>query len=299
MSKNIKLGLIGISEGNGHPYSWASIFNGYDSELMEKCGFPSIPRYLEKRKFPEDQISNAKVTHIWTQSPKVSEQIANTTKIKNIVDHPKKLIESVDAVLFARDDAEFSREMAYPILKAGLPIYIDKPLALSVDDAQKLIGMQKYEGQIFSCSALRYDLGLNLNKNDKNKIGDILSIHGFSSKDWDKYAVHVIEPMLQLIPNRGKILNSYKWRSNDKTSLIVQYENDIEIQIHTTGKSKSPIGLRVMGVNGWTDLFHNDTFETFKAALNDFIFSINNKEVRISSDQMLEVVKLIELGRKK
>ena len=64
MSKNLKLGIIGISDGNGHPYSWASIFNGYNSELMEECGFPVIPRYLEKQNFPEDTIQNASVTHI-------------------------------------------------------------------------------------------------------------------------------------------------------------------------------------------------------------------------------------------
>ena len=28
---NLKLGIIGISNGNGHPYSWSAIFNGYDT----------------------------------------------------------------------------------------------------------------------------------------------------------------------------------------------------------------------------------------------------------------------------
>ena len=32
----LKLGVIGLSEGNGHPYSWSAIFNGYDSVEMEK-----------------------------------------------------------------------------------------------------------------------------------------------------------------------------------------------------------------------------------------------------------------------
>ena len=26
----IKTGMIGISSGNGHPYSWSAIVNGYD-----------------------------------------------------------------------------------------------------------------------------------------------------------------------------------------------------------------------------------------------------------------------------
>ena len=55
--KPLKLGIIGLSEGNGHPYSWSAIFNGYDSTAMEECGFQAIPRYLEKQQFPKDAIA--------------------------------------------------------------------------------------------------------------------------------------------------------------------------------------------------------------------------------------------------
>jgi len=34
----IKLAMIGTVEGNGHPYSWSAIFNGYD-----KKRWPYIP----------------------------------------------------------------------------------------------------------------------------------------------------------------------------------------------------------------------------------------------------------------
>ena len=41
-----RLGAIGLSPGNGHPYSWAAIFNGYDTASMADCPFPAIPEYL-------------------------------------------------------------------------------------------------------------------------------------------------------------------------------------------------------------------------------------------------------------
>ena len=175
---------------------------------MENCGFPVIPRYLEKQNFPKDAISNAEVTHIWTQTLKLSEKIANTTNIKNIVNDPKEFIGSVDAILFARDDADKSRILTHPFINSGLPIYIDKPLALSVKDAKELLSMQKYEGQIFSCSALLYDKSMKLNSTDRKKLGQIKSIHATISNDWDKYAVHIIDPLLKIIPDRGRIINS-------------------------------------------------------------------------------------------
>ena len=42
----IKTGMIGISSGNGHPYSWSAIVNGYDEIEIKKCRFKVIPNYL-------------------------------------------------------------------------------------------------------------------------------------------------------------------------------------------------------------------------------------------------------------
>lgn len=297
MNKKLSLGLIGVSEGNGHPYSWSAIFNGYDKKKMEKCGFPVISNYLNKQKFPEAQIKEAKVTHVWTQDIAISQQIASTVYIDNIVDNYHDLVENVDAILLARDDAENHFEIAIPFIKAGLPIYIDKPLALSVYEAKKIISSQLYNGQIFSCSAMRYSSELKLSDEQKNIIGEIRSIHGYVPKSWDKYAVHIIEPILQLIPNRGKILTSKIWKPDDQVLLLVSFKSGVEIHVQTCGKSVSPISLRVIGTKGWVDLIFNDTFNSFRSTLIDFTKGILNKDVRTPADDIIEVVKLIELGK--
>ena len=35
--KELRLGVVGLSEGNGHPYSWSAIFNGCDMAYMKDC----------------------------------------------------------------------------------------------------------------------------------------------------------------------------------------------------------------------------------------------------------------------
>ena len=32
--KPIRLGILGMTEGNAHPFSWSAIINGYDKEEM-------------------------------------------------------------------------------------------------------------------------------------------------------------------------------------------------------------------------------------------------------------------------
>ena len=72
----IKIGVIGTSDGNGHPYSWSAIINGdYNENIMAKCGFAGIPIYLAENR-DSLGIDGSKVTHVWTQERTISEHIA-------------------------------------------------------------------------------------------------------------------------------------------------------------------------------------------------------------------------------
>lgn len=297
MSAVLRLGVIGLSPGNGHPYSWSAIFNGYDAAAMEQCGFPVIPRYLEKQRFPDDAIADARVTHVWSQDIALSRHVAQAACIEHVAERCTDLIGQVDAVLLARDDADTHLVFAQPFLEAGVPIYVDKPLALSRAEAETLIGLQRFPGQLFSCSALRYAPELGLTAAQCEAVGPLRCVAATVPKDWDKYAVHVIEPLLQLLPDRGAVVCSQRWSVADRVTLQVEFASGVEAQISTLGAAGAPLGLRVFGATGWCDLQFADTFRAFRAALQDFVDGVRARDVRIPPAAMLDVVDLIELGR--
>lgn len=299
----LKLGVIGVSEGNGHPYSWSAIFNGYNPEIMEECGYPVIPRYLEQQSWPESSIPDAEVVAVWTQDIKLSKHIASACNIDKAVTHPEDMLGMVDAVLLARDDAENHLDYARPFLEARLPIYIDKPLALSSDALEELYALEKYPGQIFTCSALRYSKELYLSQADKEQLGEIKIVSAFTPKSWDKYAVHIIEPVLNMLPAEDTPVcfvegNSLKIEPDDNSgSLSVLWKSGIKTHFMASGDAMTPISIRVMGTAGWKDLFFSDSFSAFKAALEAFVRGIKTSE--IASPQMFnrQVVELLERGR--
>ncbi len=294
----LRLGVIGLSSGNGHPYSWSAIFNGYDPVAMESCGFPVIPRYLEKQVFPDDQITGARVTHVWAQEQGLASHVASAARIETVVDHFEDMIGRIDAVLLARDDAERHIEFAMPFLEAGIPIYIDKPLALSLADARQLLDAQKYPGQLYTCSALRYAREFQLSAEDHAALGGIRQIHATTPKDWDKYAVHVIEPALLQVSGRGAVAQAQSWHGDGSTTLAVHYTSGFQLLVTALGATNAPLALRVMGEKGWKDFFFQDSFFAFRCALLEFIEGVRAREPRIPSDFVLEVVGLIEAGRR-
>jgi len=294
---NLRLGVVGLSDGNGHPYSWSAIFNGYDPAAMEACGYPVIPRYLERQSWPEAAIPGARVTHVWTQSPELSRNIAKAARIAIIADRLEDMLDAVDGILLARDDAETHFEMARPFLEAGLPVYIDKPVALSLADLDRLYALERYPGQIFTCSALAYASELKLSAADAASIGRLRHIVGSVPKDWERYAVHVIEPLVKLLNEQGEIVATQAWRHGEMASLNVAWEGGAQATVTTFGSAPAPLSLRVCGERGWKDLFFTDTFAAFKAALEDFVAGIRARDVRSDRRIVRRVVDLIERGR--
>jgi hypothetical protein len=290
----LRLGIIGLSEGNGHPYSWSAIFNGYDAAVMQQCGFPVIPAYLARQSFPRDAINAGCVTHVWAQDPAVAAHIGKAALIPHVVKDPREMIGAVDAVLLARDDAENHVEMAAPFLDAGLPIYVDKPLALNVAEAESMFARQRFPGQLFSCSALRYARELVQTPADLEPLGRLRHIHAVAPKDWNRYAVHVIEPLLLLA--NSPVQSTRCWRQGPATTLAIDFDNGLQALVSTLGPVSAPLSLRVIGERGWKDLTFVDTFAAFKAALAEFVEAATHRSVRIAREFTLEVVRLVEAG---
>jgi len=86
----MKLGMIGMSPGNAHPYSWSAIINGqYDSDEITRIGYPGVSAYLDANRDTLG-IRGARVTQVWTQEREISESIAKTTGIGNIAEPLKR-----------------------------------------------------------------------------------------------------------------------------------------------------------------------------------------------------------------
>lgn len=266
---------------------------------MEDCGFPVIPRYLEKQAFPADAIGEARVTHVWASERAVAEHIAKACLVDHVVGDYRDMIGHIDALLLARDDAETHELYAAPFLDAGIPVYIDKPLALSLASAHRILSREQYPGQVFSCSALKYAAELLLSEQERQQLGRIRLVQAIVPKDWDRYAIHAIDPILLLAAPRGPIVDTQVVRHGELTCVTVRYEDGLVVQVTASGSVVAPIAIRFHGETGWASKTFADSFSAFRAALRDFVHGVIQRDVRSSPESMLAAVALLEAGREK
>ena len=293
----LKFGVIGMSEGNGHPYSWSAIMNGYDTNAMASCPFPVIPEYLVKQQLPDEKIPGVKVTHIWTQEKSVSKHIAMATKIPEIVDDYKQMLNQVDGILLARDDPENHYEMSKPFLEAGLPIYIDKPIANNIEILKKIYSHEKYEGQIFSCSALRFAKEFCLKKEDFDLLGKIFHVNAIVPKSWSKYSAHVIDPVLDMFNLYGEQCSVIGAPLEAQGRVVtVKWERGMTGTFSALGIDNAPILIEIFGENSNKRILFTDTFYAFKRALTLFIDGIREKKIITKRYELESLVDIVERG---
>lgn len=285
----LRIGIVGLSEGNGHPYSWSAIFNGFDK--TKDCPFEVIPEYLGKQIFPKDFLSDlGKVTHIYTQDRKISEKVAEFALIDNIVDRPEEMINNIDVVLLARDDAENHYEMAKVFIENGIPIFIDKPLAYNIKEAEKIYSINE-NSLIYTCSSIRFAKEFSETIIEGNNF-----VNATIMKSWEKYGIHIIEPVVSMFPNRGNLLSVEKIDSFIGVKIRVVKWRNLQAVFTTTGEIQSQLQIDIMNVNSVKTLLFKDTFYAFRESLRNFIKVTENKKANIDKSETLEIIEIIEKG---
>ncbi|WP_025028340.1 Gfo/Idh/MocA family protein [Caldalkalibacillus mannanilyticus] len=290
----MNIGMIGLSEGNGHPFSFSAIINGYSPEALREAGWDVICNYLEARDPSEFGFPGVQVTHAWTQSPSLTQSLSEACFIPHQVSEIEELIGKVDAVILARDDYEQHAKMALPLLKAGIPVFIDKPLSL---DIHELALLKPYleSGQLMSCSAMRYARELDGLRKEIDSYGELLSLQGTVLNSWEKYGIHLLEAFQSVTPLQPI---SVQYSGTESVSSIsIRLENGTLLQINSIERATKIFQLDCVGTKQHGTFHISDNFSMFRRALWHFIHSVQTHKPEIPANETLTLMRILIAGQ--
>jgi len=288
----MKIGIIGMSQGNAHPYSWSAIINGcYNAAEIKRIGYPAVSNYLKAN---EDTlgINGAKVTCVWTQDKKVSESIAQTTQIETIVNNLEEMVGLVDAVILARDDPQNHVAMAKPFIDADIPVFIDKPLAITLADLQYFSEQVANGKFIMSCSSMRYANEIRTVKQDIASLGKFELATAVGKKNWVKYGVHLLEALFSLLDDPKPISVKHIGKTG-KDIVHVGFENGFQATMHLFADISSTFQISLYGQNGWRLIDIKNSYSMFRDNIIEFIRSVEEGKPRISFKKTETIVKTL------
>src|SRR3989449_580878 len=206
----LRAGMIGLD--TSHVPAFAKIFNnpkatGDIAGIRIVAGYPGgtdIPASRDRVKGFTEQLRGMGI---------------------EILDSIPKLLEKVDVVLLESVDGRIHLQEAIPVIEAGKPLFIDKPVAGSLADAIVIYELaKKHNLPCFSSSSVRFSPGIQeLLKNEK--LGTIEGAATWGpctyregTPDMFFYGIHGIEPLYALMGTGCQTVTRTQTKDTDLVS---------------------------------------------------------------------------------
>jgi predicted dehydrogenase len=204
------------------------------------------------------------------------------------------LVSKVDAVLLETNDGRPHLEQVLPVLKAGKPVFIDKPIAASLSDAIAIFEAAKqYKVPVFSCSSLRYTKSAQSLRAGSS--GRILGCDAYSPCELEAthpdlywYGIHGVETLYTVMGP-----------GCDKVSRATSPNSDIVLGAWNDGRLGTFRGMRKGGGYGGTVFTEKGiqqigTYEGYRPLLVEIIKFFRTGVAPVSEQETLEIYTFME-----
>ena len=291
----IRLAMLGMVDGNGHPYSWSAMFNGYDRERMANCPYATIADYLGKQPTETLRIPGARVTHVWTDDPADAQDVARCSLVPNVAEKATDVIGEVDAVIVATDKGHEHVERCRPFVEAGLPVFVDKPLADNAEDLNTFCAWVREGRPIMSSSAMRYCKEFVPYHLATHELGDLRFVSITTPKTWERYGIHALEAMYPILG--PGFVSARNTGTIDRNVVHLKHERGVDVVVIAIKDMIGAFGaLSLCGTAGFVQLSMKDTFHAFKAQLAAFVQYLRTGTRPFPFEETEELMKLVIAG---
>ncbi len=261
---------------------------------------PIIQPYCEPEfKLAKTRMTGMVMTHVWdidktgigSRTKRVfsgirrkvpgAQEFARMYKGIEVVENYYDMVGKVDGIILSDfDSCLHFKELAKPYLEAGIPIFINRPFALNLDDAQYMIDLAKQNNTpLMSGSSYQYAPEVH---NIKREVEDIKPISGcVAANSMSDYPTHGIHGLFFMYSCLGSGIKSVSYQTPDWRApngiAIIEYEG------RDGGKPFYACVQEITGTWGWIRVFGERTFEQFIG--NDLYYWV---------PQLLEIQKMFE-----
>ena len=247
------------------------------------------------------RVDDVQVTHIYGTDPARTQEVATNAEIPTVVDDMQEMMGAVDGVAVVWRDGSLHREHTLPFLKAGIPVFVDKPLALTVADAQAMIdaaqaakvGFTSFSTVRFATSLQEYLQYLTM------KCGTVLS--GMCTGQVQVaseyggvffYGIHAVELMHTVFGYGCRSVTAR--RNNENVQVICALPDEKLVTLNLVGGGhRVPFHAAAFGSDGW-GTHEVDTSTMYQNGMQVFLQTLRTGTWPLTPEQLLEPVQILD-----
>lgn len=289
----IRLGMIGMTPGNGHPYSWSAIFNNYCKEAMsQECPFPGIPDYLNKVPNESIGVPGAFVTHVCCDKKSDALHVSKLSNVAHVVDSPEEMLGEVDAVIIATDIGSEHVKRARFWMEHDVPLLIDKPLCDTREDLAVFLDWNRQGKKFMSASSMRYCKEYSPFHRNCFEFGQPRLLVLTMPKQWKTYGIHALESVYPILGPGFHVVKRIDTPHVEGGTFVLRHDSGADIVI----ENRNDIwwsSLMIVGTKGETIVRCQDHYTAFRRLLLAFIEYLRTGTRPFDFEETREVIELL------
>lgn len=228
--------------------------------------------------------------------------LAHCYGVAEIVDEPHGLRGKVDAVIVGARDGRLHLAHALPFLEDGLPVFVDKPLACSLADAEQMLDAAAASGApILSASALRWQADTDRLKRSGGPLERVVVTGSFYPDSPFGgsifYGVHTVELALELAG--AAIEDAEVALATDEAMTITGRVGPTQVEMRMVRPAQgegTSFRAELVSAAGTSGGPVNLPKNYMAPVLDRFVAMLRSSVVPMTRDELLSPVRILELG---
>jgi predicted dehydrogenase len=296
----IKIGLVSAASygppgaarapGSNHGTAFATTFNGWDEAKAKDCQGVFVRS--------QRRLDAARVTRIWDPIPEAARKLAAACGIETVCATAEEACEGVDAAILIDDGSgEHWKYAAHP-LKKGVPVFCDKPLAMTAKEAQEVAKLARStKTKFMSSSSLRFVPDIVKLRGELAAIGPVYLATAACGNELVYYGIHALS-MAYAVLGGGAVscvnvgqpgLNIVRARFTDHRDVVLLVG---EKEWMTAGYQ-----ISLYGQKGWRTV-KPDLANLYSYLLEAFLDYLRTGNEPYPIEQEVELIAVLEAGKR-
>jgi len=292
----IRIGLTAAvcfegKRGCNHGNAYSSMFNGWDRERAQELDYPTGGA-------GDVRVEGARVVKIYDPDREAAQMMAEIYDIDEVVDSPEALTEGTDAVIVA-DSGEYAKaELAIPALERGMPVFIDKPLAETAEDARRIVAIAAaHNAPLMSCSSFRWCDAAWEMREQLARIGQVALLVGVAGQGkFHVYAIHPTEFAYGILGPGTASVTNVGAEDRDVVRLRRRDGGQVVLNMYWGQVISGGQMFTACGKGGWHTV--NKLGALYDPMLEAFLTMVRTGQMPISGDEMVEVIAVVDAARR-
>jgi predicted dehydrogenase len=296
----LKLGLISAASygymgaprvsGSNHGTAFATTFNGWDD--TQAAQFQGTFVRSQRR------LDGARVVRVWDPLPEPARRLAGACSIETVCSSPEEACEGVDAVILIDDGSGEQWKYAAHPLKKGVPVFCDKPLAMTARQAQDVAKLARSTGTKFmSGSALRFVPDVVKLREELPRLGSVFLATAACGNELVYYGLHALS-MIYAVLGRGAVscLNAGQPGLN---VVRVRFADHRDVVLLVGEKEWMSAGYQISlyGQRAWRTLQPN-LADLYSYLLEAFLRYVETGKEPYPIEEEVELIAALEAGKR-